>query len=292
MKPSVSLAAAAEFLADRFSEPTVAVERLPEGLESQAFRFDLGAEEFVLRIGLSGRGFEKDRWAAAVAGRHVPVPVVFEIGSVAEALTYCITQRLPGTTLEELAPADAADVVGAVAGAWAALASCDVRSVVGFGDFDAEGSAPANTWRAVLLGTLEAATAADDVSVLETYARLVERCPEERALVHGDFGSNNLLVNDGVVSGVLDWESAMVGDPLHDVANTRFWATHLPCMQVQAERFDQILRDLPDYRERVLCYALRIGLEEAREARRDGDAELAEWASRRCRELIAVTTGG
>jgi hygromycin-B 4-O-kinase len=289
VKPSVSLAAAAEFLADRFSEPKVRIERLREGMESQAFRFDVGDEDFVLRIGSTRRGFEKDRWASAVAGRQVPVPVVFEIGSFDEAYTYCITHRLPGTTHEDLAPADAAGVVGEVAAAWAALASSDVNSVVGVGNFDAQGNAPANTWRAVLLGTLEAATAADDGSVLETYARLVERCPEERALVHGDFGSNNVLVHDGEVSGVLDWECAMVGDPLHDVANTRFWATYLPCMHVQAAHFDRTLRDVPDYRERVLCYALRIGVEEAREARRDGDAELAEWASRRCRELIAVT---
>ena len=287
MKPSVSLAAAAELLADRFSEAAVALERLPGGLESQAFRFDVGAEELVLRIGPSRRGFGKDRWAADVAGRHVPVPAVVEIGAFGETYAYCITQRLPGTTVDDLPPAEAADVVGAVAGAWAALASCDVESVAGFGDFDAEGRAPASTWRAVLLGTLEAATADDDGSVLETYAALVERCPEERALVHGDFGANNLLAHDGDVSGVLDWESALVGDPLHDVANTHFWATSLPCMDFQAARFDRTLGGVPDYRERVLCYALRIGLEEAREARRDGDTELAEWATRRCRELIS-----
>jgi hygromycin-B 4-O-kinase len=58
-------------------------------------------------------------------------------------------------------------------------------------------------------------------------------------------------------------------------------------MQVQAAYFDRTLRDLTDYRERVLCYALRIGIEEAREALRDGDTEHADWASRRCRELIA-----
>jgi hygromycin-B 4-O-kinase len=290
VKPSVSPAAAAELLADRFSEPAVALERLPEGLESQAFRFDVGAEEYVLRIGTSRRGFEKDRWAVAVAGRHVPVPTVFEIGSFDETHTYCITQRLPGTIVEDLPAAEAADVVGAVAASWAALASCDVTSVAGFGDFDAEGRAPASTWRAVLLGTLEAATDADDGSVLETYAGLVERCPEERALVHGDFGSNNLLVHDGDVGGVLDWESALVGDPLHDVANTYFWATHLACMQVQAAHFERILGDLPDYRARILCYALRIGIEEAREARRDGNTEHAEWAAKRCRELISGST--
>ena len=286
MKPSVSVDAAAEFLTARFSRP-VTLERLPEGLEAQAFRFAVGRDELVLRIAAARRGFEKDRWAAAAVGREVPVPDVLEIGSLDEELAYCITRLLPGTTLEDLAPSEAAAVTREVGDAWAALSRCDVASIAGFGDFDADACAPASTWREFLEATLDAATDADDESLLDAYAQLVPRCPEEHALVHGDFGANNVLVHDGSVSGVLDWESALVGDPLYDVANVRFWATYLPCMQVQTDYFHAKLADLPDYEERVLCYALRIGLEEVREARRDGDAELAAWASGRCRELIA-----
>lgn len=95
------------------------------------------------------------------------------------------------------------------------------------------------------------------------------------------------MLTDGTrVLAVLDWEEAKVGDALYDVANTRFWATHLACMRIQADYFDRVLGELPAYGDRVRCYALRIGLEEARSALRAGDRELAAWALRRCDELL------
>jgi len=43
------------------------------------------------------------------------------------------------------------------------------------------------------------------------------RPPARRALVHGDFRIGNLLVAEGGVSGVLDWELAHLGDPVEDL---------------------------------------------------------------------------
>ena len=37
-------------------------------------------------------------------------------------------------------------------------------------------------------------------------------------LLHGDFWPDNLLWSDGVISTILDWEDAAIGDPLCDVA--------------------------------------------------------------------------
>lgn len=41
-------------------------------------------------------------------------------------------------------------------------------------------------------------------------------------LVHGDFKPGNLLIRDGRVTAVLDWETAHLGDPLEDVG----WVTN------------------------------------------------------------------
>lgn len=38
-----------------------------------------------------------------------------------------------------------------------------------------------------------------------------------RALVHGDYGLNNLLIDDRQVSAVLDWEYAHIGNPAYDL---------------------------------------------------------------------------
>jgi aminoglycoside phosphotransferase (APT) family kinase protein len=52
---------------------------------------------------------------------------------------------------------------------------------------------------------------------------LIENCPPEPtglAVCHGDFHPLNILVQDGQVTGVLDWPGFIVADPVLDIANT------------------------------------------------------------------------
>ena len=44
--------------------------------------------------------------------------------------------------------------------------------------------------------------------------------PERQAICHGDFHALNILVDEGRVSGILDWPGFTVADPVFDVANT------------------------------------------------------------------------
>jgi aminoglycoside phosphotransferase (APT) family kinase protein len=44
--------------------------------------------------------------------------------------------------------------------------------------------------------------------------------PERLAICHGDFHPQNVLVDDGVVSGVIDWSLLLLADPALDVGNT------------------------------------------------------------------------
>ncbi len=56
--------------------------------------------------------------------------------------------------------------------------------------------------------------------VEEVHARLYRNVPLQQgaALVHGDFGLHNLIVNEkGRVLSVIDWELATIGDPLADL---------------------------------------------------------------------------
>lgn len=48
------------------------------------------------------------------------------------------------------------------------------------------------------------------------------REPERLVVCHGDFHPLNLLVEDGRVSGVLDWAGFMLGEPAYDVGVTMF----------------------------------------------------------------------
>jgi aminoglycoside phosphotransferase (APT) family kinase protein len=41
----------------------------------------------------------------------------------------------------------------------------------------------------------------------------------ERVLLHGDYHFSNVLLHEGEISGIIDWEYAAMGDPRWDVAN-------------------------------------------------------------------------
>ena len=59
-----------------------------------------------------------------------------------------------------------------------------------------------------------------EIPEMEQVARILEeRMPEQigSAIVHGDFRLGNLIVGDGRVRAVLDWELCTLGDPLADV---------------------------------------------------------------------------
>ena len=45
--------------------------------------------------------------------------------------------------------------------------------------------------------------------------------PGTRRLLHGDFWTGNVLWSDGGLAAVIDWEDAMIGDPLADLAIAR-----------------------------------------------------------------------
>lgn len=49
--------------------------------------------------------------------------------------------------------------------------------------------------------------------------------PERLAVIHGDFHPLNILVDDGEVSGVLDWSGFLLADPAYDIAITRVLGT-------------------------------------------------------------------
>lgn len=55
------------------------------------------------------------------------------------------------------------------------------------------------------------------LDVLDEHAPPAQRL----ALLHGDYRLPNLMWKNGVISGVLDWELARVGDPLSDLAFTQ-----------------------------------------------------------------------
>lgn len=294
-KPDVPVSALRAVLEPKFG-PIAAFTGLAEGEESRALGFKSAHEAYVVRLNRSAAGFAKD----ALAHRHfahatLPIPEVLTLGRLANGIAYCVTRRMAGRTLQALNTAALAPLLAPVARVLDEIAATNVAGLQGYGPFDAQGRGSDATWRAYLTAVADSdrydwsvVREADRIArIVDRLCALAEHCPEQRALVHGDFGSNNVLAVHGRITGVLDWDEALIGDPLYDRANIFFWRPWLDCMAQQAQFFEQLPGEDPTEPVRLTCYQLRIGLEEVFRNGRDGNVRMAAWALSRC-EAIAL----
>jgi aminoglycoside phosphotransferase (APT) family kinase protein len=86
------------------------------------------------------------------------------------------------------------------------------------------------TWPGFVLTRLEAHVAAclamaaidraerEQILSLFSQAEAALASRERPALLHGDLGGHNVLVADGRIVGLIDWEDSLLGDPLFDFA--------------------------------------------------------------------------
>lgn len=297
MKPALSQSRVEEILRSVVGEIR-GLQRLAEGLESQTFGFSHEAVNLVARFNPSRRGFDKDYFAFRnFNGPNLPVPDVLSVSEPEAGLYLCVSSRAPGETLQDLAPTSLPGIVGPVGKVMEAIAATGVSPIAGFGVWDAEGRGGAGSWAEFLNSIADrsrhdwarAGRYVDMREVGPLLGRIHEfsnYCPEARQLVHGDFGSNNVVAYQGRITGVIDWSESLVGDAFYDIANLFFWRTWLPCMEAQSQFFEAALRGVPGARERLLCYQLRIGLQEVYENAVHARPERANWALNRCRQIL------
>jgi aminoglycoside phosphotransferase (APT) family kinase protein len=76
----------------------------------------------------------------------------------------------------------------------------------------------------------------------EAVRRFGDRVPEADAIVHWDFTPDNVLVRDGSVTGVIDWEGVRAGDPRFDLVTLAFYAPGTPLLDEAMEELDPGVR--------------------------------------------------
>jgi len=80
-------------------------------------------------------------------------------------------------------------------------------------------------------------------------------------LVQYDLADHNIMYDGkSEITGIFDWEAAVVGDPMLDIASVPTWKTHYPREKKLIEGYKTV-RDLPNFwREKVDIYRLRTML--------------------------------
>jgi aminoglycoside phosphotransferase (APT) family kinase protein len=67
--------------------------------------------------------------------------------------------------------------------------------------------------------TAAAITVREAAVVERHFEEAVPLAPQDARLLHGDPGGHNVLLRPGGVSALIDWEDALLGDPIFDVAS-------------------------------------------------------------------------
>ncbi|HLI50610.1 MAG TPA: phosphotransferase, partial [Thermomicrobiaceae bacterium] len=230
-----------EFLERRFATEITSVTPIGFGAWSQAFRFDRDGRSWVIRWSEMPDNFARDAFAVRFVDYGLPVPPVTDVGhdergyfAIAPFVEGGDFELLPAEPLERLLPS--------LLETFRALRRVDLDRLgtSGYGIWDGSGDGLYPSWRTFLLddkddspGSLirgwranliasPLGTAAYD-DLRQRFTPLVEQCPNERRLVHSDLINHNVLAAGDRITAVLDWGSALYGDPLWDIAWLAFY---------------------------------------------------------------------
>jgi hygromycin-B 4-O-kinase len=296
---TTSLAAA--FLARLVGPDVSTVIPLAHGEWSRAYAFSHDARDYIIRFSALDEDFRKDRLAMRFASPALPIPAIVEIGETNDGY-YAISERVPGGFLDDLDETGMCAMLPSLFAALDAMREADLAGTTGYGIWGAGGHAPHPTWRTALLDIahdrpgdrihgwrerLDASPLGSD-PFAEAYDRLralSEHGPEERHLIHSDLLNFNVLVEDGRISGVIDWGCAMYGDFLYDLAWFAFWAPWYPAWRgidfaaAARQHYADTGLTVPNFAQRLACCQIHIGL-----------AGMAYQAFTERRELLADTT--
>lgn len=260
------------------------VNRIGSGQISATFECERRGELFVVQFAEPDMGTGLDierRFGQRLAQVGVPLREVVCDG-LDGGLRWTVSRKAIGEPMTALSGDAYEHSLAPVFDTLLALASVDVSDTGGFGWMDENGWGKWDTWAGHLLFVREEEpeemfygkwhnlfeTTFLEQRRFERYseemARLLEGLEPPRALVHGGFGYDNVLLDGGKVSAVLDWQDARFGDPLFDVAYLDFWPSGFDLVDQFEAHCDERCVLQAHYRRRVRCYKYNIGLDAMR----------------------------
>jgi len=113
--------------------------------------------------------------------------------------------------------------------------------------------------------------------------------PEERFLVHGDYGFNNVLAEEGKITAVLDWANAQYGDFVYDIAWLDFYSPGVGYGPRFQQHYQAQNRLVPHFAERLRCYQCYISLNALRFYAKADLRQAYEWARQRILDILGMS---
>jgi aminoglycoside phosphotransferase (APT) family kinase protein len=217
-----------------FNSPIREKKKIVNGENNEVYDITTeSGEEAIVRIHRESPRFQKERWAIErCAELGIPVPKVLLIKDIidnGQALQVCVETKIPGHSLDKT-PAEELPAVLLELGQ--ILLKLHTIPTNGFGRLDKDGKGKFATSAELALGNKDILPAkllpqlADKPEEQQIVARAYEilqreiskHSTAESYLAHNDIQPNHVLVKDGKISGLIDFESASGADPILDFA--------------------------------------------------------------------------
>lgn len=303
LKPTLSPKDVQQLLENALGSTVSSVEAISEGHLSQAYRLQADGQRLIARFNRSRDSFDKDRRAQQLFGSTpLPIPRIQMIQALGDYYL-ALSDEAPGRSLTNLARDEHRALVPAVIEVLVAIAAVDVAPWPGYGSWNAEGSANERSWQEELLSINNRAphglyenwqrlfrTAALEQDVWELLfshlERAAESAPEQRWLVHHDFGGSNLLAADGQITAVIDWGNAAYGDLVYDLAPLTFWWGDFDWEAEYLRRVTALLGEIANFKERLFACQLYYALTCLRFFAVIGNRSAYDWTKKRALTLL------
>lgn len=276
LKTKIDSKVVSSFLENYFQTQIGNFQFIKGGESSQAFSFTTKGTDFIIRINTSMRSFEKDKYAFEhFSLPDVPIPRVIEIGKLDDTYVFAISEKVPGKIMNDLIEEEHYKTLPSLLKTLDLIHSIDVSKKVNYGKWNSEGDASSTSWKESILQFKEYVESTNgEPSLFETsflekevwyeifhfIENLLPYCPEEKYLVHGDYGFDNVLSDGEQITGVIDWAESRYGDFLYDIAWMIFWSGGMDFKEIFEKHYKEKGLVIPNFQERILCYQVIIGL--------------------------------
>lgn len=248
----VTAAALQDYLRRKFPQQSSleikSFSRVPGGFSKATFLVELSAsvkgtssiavrvEPVVKFMDLDGSDIADEFQVVSIAheaGMTLPEPLWFEDDRTHFGLRFIVSRRMPGknlgdvkgsqTALPDSVERDLASILARIHAVpldayRARIERCHLRRWYTFGSLNEATRAFVEYW----YGQAEKSGIGASPLVtrgLSWLAQNVPSCAAAPVFLHGDVGLHNILVEDGKIAALLDWEVSRIGDPAEDLAN-------------------------------------------------------------------------
>lgn len=272
---------------------------ITDGELSQAFSFRSDNNDYIIRVNTSLDGFMKDEFAYKnFSTKDIPIPKILEIGKITNELFYCFSEKAKGISLKHMSSKEIFETLPSIQKTLHAIHKSKIPDKSRFGGWNQKGIGEFNTWKEDMLtfdsdflnwNEINQNTFMEESLYKYLTSKikdLIAKCPEERFLVHGDYGFDNVLVEDNNITAIIDWNCSRYGDFLYDIGYMHFWSEVINYKEVFYKIYEEHNIEIEHYDERILCYCLRVALIALGFFSKSNQKDSYEWVKERLKNFI------